>query len=81
LEKYIPMIFFRIGPGWVLGESFSPDVAIIELDRAVEFVPDLISPLCLPPPERIKNWSNKTLSKAFVAGWGAQRQDGLILIL
>lgn len=65
---------FRIGTGWVFGDTFSPDIAIIELDRNVEFVQDFIGPLCLSPPGKVvDSSSNKTLTRAFVSGWGVQR--------
>ena len=50
-------------------ETFSPDLAIVELNRRVKFVPEIVTPICLPPsptfPDRPKD--------AFVGGWGASK--------
>ena len=47
------LIYFhdRINSGWVLGETNSPDMAIVELDRRVDFVPNMVTPICVPPTE------------------------------
>jgi len=56
----------------VSGETYTPDITIVELDREVEFIPEFISPLCLPPSGRVNDRSSNTTNvKAFVAGWGA----------
>merc|ERR1711953_1131901 len=62
---------FRIKPGWTYSETFSPDLAIVELNRRVEFnVPDLINPICLPSPSLQFNDRPKD---AYVGGWGASQ--------
>jgi hypothetical protein len=32
----------------VFGETFNPDLAIVELHKEVKFMPDSIAPICLP---------------------------------
>ena len=60
----------RIRPGWVAGESFSPDLAIVELNRRIEqFVPNMINPICVPTSEAFKDRPKD----AYVGGWGAER--------
>ena len=46
METYF--LLFRIAPGWILPITKSPDLAIVELERHVEFEPSVISPICLP---------------------------------
>ena len=60
-----------IAPGWVLFETFNPDLAIVELDRRVEFVQGLIGPICVPPTNEFKDKP----SDAYVGGWGASHSD------
>ena len=61
--------YFRIKPGWTYSETFSPDLAIVELNRRVKFVPDLINPICLPPTSKFKDRPKE----AYVGGWGASQ--------
>ena len=64
----------RIRSGWVFGETFNPDLSIVELNREVKFVPDSIAPICLPPSSDFPDRATKENPvKAFVAGWGASR--------
>jgi hypothetical protein len=58
----------------VYGETFNPDLAIVELNKEVKFVPEVIAPLCIPPTPEFPDKSTKEHQvKAYVAGWGAQR--------
>ena len=41
----------RINSGWVMGRTNTPDMAIVELNRRVDFVPDMVGPICVPPTE------------------------------
>ena len=61
--------YIRIKPGWVVFESFNPDLAIVELNRRVNFVPDLINPICVPPTNKF----NDIVKDAYVGGWGASQ--------
>ena len=40
--------FHSVRAGWSLRGSKSPDLALIELNRYVEFQPGFIAPICLP---------------------------------
>ena len=44
----IEIYFNSVRAGWSLRGSKSPDLALIELNRYVEFQPGFISPICLP---------------------------------
>ena len=61
--------FCRIKPGWVALKTFIPDLAIVELDRRVKFVPQMVSPICLPPNSAFKDRPKD----AYVGGWGASK--------
>ena len=47
------LIYFhdRINSGWVSGKTNTPDMAIVELNRRVDFVPEMVGPICVPPTE------------------------------
>ena len=66
-------VFFlhnRIRPGWDFdAKTFSPDLAIVELNRRVEFVPGMINPICVPPSS---SFQDRPL-EAYVGGWGAAK--------
>ena len=47
-----------------MGESSTPDMAIVELNRRVEFVPDMVGPICVPPTEMFDDRPKE----AYVAG-------------
>lgn len=50
-----------------LDSYVSPDIGIIELKKAVNFVSNLVGPICMPPSSRFKDRPRN----AFVGGWGA----------
>ena len=60
--------FLRIKPGWTYSETFSPDLAIVELDRRVKFS-DLVNPICLPKAK----FKDRQAKDAYVGGWGASQ--------
>ena len=46
----------------------------MELHKEVEFVPDVIAPLCLPSSPEFPDKTTKTHHvKGYVAGWGASK--------
>ena len=58
----------RIAPGWNYHNNIlTPDLAIVELSQRVEFISNMISPICVPTTPRF----NDRPKQAYVAGWGA----------
>ena len=47
-----------------MGRTNTPDMAIVELNRRVDFVPNMISPICVPPTEMFDDRPKE----AYVAG-------------
>lgn len=74
--KQDPKMVFRavkvnIREGWVFGETMNPDISLAELNRRVNFVPNVVAPVCIPTVEdTMRAFENHV--KMFVAGWGAQ---------
>lgn len=64
-----------IRAGWILGETFSPDLALVELGRSVKFIREAIVPICVPDSthfhDRPKEGGRGEEMKVYVAGWGA----------
>ena len=64
------MIFFcSIYPGWVFAHNLTPDLAIIELRQRVNFVPNMIGPICVPP---LTKFDDKP-EYGYAGGWGANQ--------
>ena len=66
-------LFFRIRAGWVLGETHSPDLALVTLSRKIEFNA-FVCPVCVPNSDRFPDHPAEGSGEnmmAFVAGWGA----------
>ena len=59
--------FNRIAPGWYMAGS--PDLAIVELNRRVEFVPNFINPICVPSTPRF----NDRPKNVYTGGWGTNQ--------
>ena len=63
----------RIRAGWELGQTYSPDFAMVTLNREVTFS-DNVRPICVPDsskfPDHPADGSDEKMM-AFVAGWGA----------
>ena len=63
----------RIRAGWVVGETYSPDFAMMTLNRKVMFS-NFVGPVCVPDspefPDHPTDGSGEKMM-AFVAGWGA----------
>jgi len=71
-----PKMVFRavkvhIREGWVFGETMNPDISLAELNRRVNFVPNVVAPVCIPTAPDTKRAFEHDV-KMFVAGWGAQ---------
>ena len=63
----------RIRAGWELGQTYSPDFAMVTLNREVKFS-DNVRPICVPDSSKFPDHpadGSDEMMMAFVAGWGA----------
>jgi len=61
---------------WVLGQGYTPDLALARLSRRVNFKTNVIAPICMPSKLDTK-LSMAEKNKVFIAGWGAQTAQGM----
>ena len=54
-----------------MGRTNTPDMAIVELNRRVDFVPDMVGPICVPPSEMFDDRPKD----AYVAGNKIELQE------